>query len=205
MPLLHPGACPNKTDCSHSYFWEGVPRDYYFPECPNVTAADDLTGQACTATTLYPTDMLLYDDRLTLKLANETYRKTLGDPSLTQGQLEYWPIGGRPYSYRHAAEILNIMTPALENAKRIHPKTECTPADVTSVSHRMQPLPGGGYACFDTAKQNALYKSVCDGLKLQEGSGSTSALADFAMLMMGVGSFLALVGESYITDYFPAL
>jgi len=154
MPIMHPGGLCKDEDgepCYHSYFWESVPRDSYFSDC-------DPSSGDCVDKMLYNVDMVLYDHRLTVKLQNATNIDRLGDPALKQGQMAYWPIGGRPHTYRHATEILNLVTPELKKAKRIHSRSDCTKnIDVSSTEHRETSLMKGQYACFNPEFHNEDY------------------------------------------------
>jgi len=189
MPLMHPGGiCDDSIEpkCSHSYFWENVPRVQYFTGCD----PDKDPTASCIDNTLYPVDMVLYDQRVTITLnQNETLNRFINDPALVEGQRAYWPGAGLPHTYQHAAEILTILAPALDSAKRIHAATDCTPdVDVTSLKHAETPLGGGKYACFDPKYHNEAYvtcKSETEGAKTSPGSRITVSL-------LAMGSFLMM-------------
>lgn len=151
MPLLHPGKC-QAPGCSRNYFWEWIPTQEYFPEC-----APGQDRLSCNDEVLYPVDMWLYDHRTTFTFLSQEFRQSFPDPAVLEGQFEYWPIGGGIISYRHAAEILSIMAPALAKMERIHDSTSCTIADVTSILHAQNGLSGGSYACFDRTKHRQTY------------------------------------------------
>jgi len=156
-PIMHVGACTNKTVCPFDYFWEWLPIDEYFTGC----AAGDVS-ESCNDETLYPVDMWLYDHRTTQTVTNEDFAIGFPDKAIVKQQVEYWPIGGRLITPHHAADILDILGPSLAGAERLHPKTECTSVDVTSTKHRTDGLPGGAYACYDDAEyHNSKYFSGC--------------------------------------------
>merc|ERR1712194_411164 len=69
--------------------------------------------------------------------------------------------GPRKWLARHAAQILNNVGANLKTADRIYDKTECTPADVSSISHRPTGLDGGEYACWDDSFHNSKYFQNC--------------------------------------------
>lgn len=143
MPLLHPGSC-QAANCSQNYFWEWIPTKELFPACAN----GQLTSE-CSDNPLYPVDFWLYDHRTTLTFTSNEFKQTFPDKAVAQGQYAYWPIGGGIISYRHAAEILNLVAPRLAAAERIYPSTPCTRADVSSVNHAVDGLQPSQYACFD--------------------------------------------------------
>jgi len=156
MPLLHVGACTNTTTCPFNYFWEWLPIDEYFTECPTEEVSTN-----CNAKTLYPVDFWLYDHRTTLSITNEDFALGFPDRAIIAKQYDYWPIGGRLVTPHHAANILDQLGPSLVAAERLNPKTECTPADVSAIGHRMDGLEGGEYACYDVEQHNDLYFENC--------------------------------------------
>eukprot|EP00977_Amphora_coffeiformis_P021724 scaffold9782_cov150-Amphora_coffeaeformis.AAC.3 len=151
MPLLHPGLC-QAEECSQNYFWDWIPTQEFFPDCSKTQ-----DRQECNDNVLYPADMWLYDHRTTITFTSQEFRESFPDPAVIQGQYEYWPIGGGIISYRHAAEILSIVAPTLASVERIHPSTECTPADVTSVEHAQDGVGPGEYACYDRSLHRQSY------------------------------------------------
>lgn len=151
MPLLHPGKC-QADGCSQNYFWEWIPTQELFQEC---TEGQD--RWTCDDEVLYPVDMWLYDHRTTLTFIAQDFRNDFPDPAVLQGQYAYWPIGGGIISFKHAAEILSIMAPALAKMERIHDRTSCTEADVTSIAHAQDGLSRGTYACFDRTVHRQSY------------------------------------------------
>lgn len=158
MPILHVGKCKDAGNCSGNYFWEYVPIETYFQSCVgNITAS-------CNSNTFYPVDFWLYDHRTTLTLTNPDFSLGFPDKAIINGQMGYWPIGGRLLSPSDAAEILNIVGPQVAGADRIRPMTECTPdLDVTGEDHRKSGLAGGEYACYNEAKfHNTKYFKTCN-------------------------------------------
>lgn len=185
-PLLHPGGiCDDTLDpkCSHSYFWENVPRGQYFVGCD----PDKDDTDKCVGNTLYPVDLVLYDQRLTITIQNKTLNRIINEPAIVQGQIAYWPGAGLPQTYEHAAEILTILAPALESAQRIHPKTDCTPeVNVTSLEHAKTPMLEGKYACFDTTYHNDAYTTCDDSTDTTASSSSTITTVGTLIIMATV-------------------
>jgi len=148
MPILHPGSCPDKTLCKFEYFWEWLPNAEYFNQC-----SEGQDFATCNSSTLYPVDFWLYDHRTTFTITNPDFQLAFPDRAIIKKQYAYWPIGGRMITPHHAAEILDIVGPAMAGADRIYPETACTPeVDVVSKTHRTVGLPGGSYSCFNDAK-----------------------------------------------------
>jgi len=156
MPIMHPGSCANKTICPFEYFWEWLPRDEYFTDCP----AGEPTEE-CNEKTLYPVDFWLYDHRTTQMITNEDFIVGFPDKAIVEQQFDYWPIGGGLLTPHHAANILDQLGPSLAGADRLNPKTECTRADVSTTDHRTDGLAGGQYACYNETAHNTLYFESC--------------------------------------------
>ncbi|KAG7353227.1 hypothetical protein IV203_009276 [Nitzschia inconspicua] len=165
MPLIHPGIC-QAEGCSQNYFWEWIPTNALFPQCS--PGQDPVT---CDGEVLYPADMWLYDHRTTLSFTSPDFRNSFPDPAVLRGQYEYWPIGGGIISFKHAAEILSIMAPALAKMERIHDRTPCTAANVSSIEHAQDGLAAGSYACFDRAVHRASYLQ-CPAMKKKVSNGA---------------------------------
>lgn len=154
-PMMHYDKCES-VNCTSSYFWEFVPIDDYF------SCKDD--RESCNDDVLYPVDFWLYDHRTTNIVPTPEFIVNFPDKALMAKQYAYWPIGGRIVSYRHIAEILNIVGPKLGEAKRLHPATSCTPdVDVSSDAHRLfknkgeNMLKGGDFACYQTEFHETKY------------------------------------------------
>ncbi len=152
MPILHPGSCTAETCDTTQYFWEWIPTAELFPNC-----ADGQAFSECANSPLYPVDFWLYDHRTTLSFTSPDFKTAFPDLAVMQGQYAYWPIGGGIISYKHAAEILNIVAPLLASAERIHPETSCTAADVSSVEHAQDGLEPSQYACYDESVHRLEY------------------------------------------------
>jgi len=192
MPIMHVGACTNSTLCPYDYFWEWLPIQEYFTECP-----EGEISESCNSKTLYPVDFWLYDHRTTITVANEDFKLAFPDQAIIKKQYDYWPIGGRLITPHHAANILDTLGPSLLASDRLYPKTDCTSADVTSVEHRTSGLEGGAYACYDdTEYHNSKYFAGCkkgadepDGSDTGSGSGSlgfSSIIAVFTVILFSL-------------------
>jgi len=166
MPILHNGACSNKTACPDNYFWEYVPKEEYFNGCDGDITAD------CNDNVLYPVDVWLYDHRTTLSVKNEDFAVAYPDKAIISKQLEFWPIGGRLVTPFHAAKILDIVGPSISGASRLHAATPCQNADVSSRDHKLNGVAPGSYACYDDATHNIKYFQRCgDDKKSTDDSG----------------------------------
>jgi len=193
MPIMHVGGCTNSTICPYDYFWEYLPIQEYFTDCP-----EGEYSESCNSNTLYPVDFWLYDHRTTLTVTNEDFALGFPDKAIIAKQYDYWPIGGRLITPSHAADILDTLGPSLLTADRIYPKTECTSADVTSVAHRTSGLAGGAYACYDDAEyHNSKYFAGCTALPLSVShdsdshDGHDSDSHDSGAFCLGVSSTIA--------------
>lgn len=157
MPIMHVGACTNKTLCPHNYFWENVPKAQYFTGCEsNIT-------ESCNEETLYPVDVWLYDHRTTLSVKDPDFAIAYPDKAIIAGQMEFWPIGGRLITPFHAAKTLDIVGETISKAVRLHPATDCIKnVNVSSVSHKTNGIASGGYACYAKDFHNTAYFSRCD-------------------------------------------
>jgi len=96
MPIMHVGACTNKTVCPHNYFWEYIPIAEYFPDC-----AENAISKDCNEKPLYPVDFWLYDHRTTLQVTNEDFGIGYPDRAILKKQMDYWPIGGMYFTRNH--------------------------------------------------------------------------------------------------------
>lgn len=187
MPIMHPGTCLKNGDCSGSYYWEYIGLDAYFTSCKNFTIDD----QACLTSTLYPVDVWLYDHRTDGYIREGDFASVFPDKAVQEKQLIEWPIGGGKFTPVHAKKILDNVGPQMSAAKRLHPETSCTPADVASDSHRTthsdivsQGLGGGNYACYDEMVHNPKYAELCSG-----------SFGDFAMTKHLIGSLVSAVAS----------
>jgi len=199
MPIMHVGACTNSTICPYDYFWEYLPIQEYFTDC-----SDGEFSESCNSNTLYPVDFWLYDHRTTLTVTNEDFALGFPDKAIIAKQYDYWPIGGRLITPHHAANILDTLGPSLLSADRIYPKTDCTSADVSSVSHRTDGLAGGAYACYDdTEYHNSKYFAYCEAETFdilsdgeddgEDDSGAASSLSASSLIV----SFAALLSVMF--------
>lgn len=156
MPILHNGACTNKTLCPDNFFWEYVPKEQYFTGC------QDEIKESCNAETLYPVDLWLYDHRTTLSVKNDDFAVAFPDKAIVSGQMEFWPIGGRLITPFHAAKILDIVGESVATADRLHLETECVAnVDVSSTEHKKNGIAPGSYACYAKDFHNDAYFKRC--------------------------------------------
>ena len=65
-------------------------------------------------------------------------------PSQSAANTAYWPSNARILSYRHAAEILNVVAGSLASAVRLTPETACTEPTSDSQFRNLGP---GEYSC----------------------------------------------------------
>lgn len=173
MPLLHVecNLKPDETQCPLGFCWEVLNNTGYFGNCkqPTLKACEDNTPK-------YPVDFWLYDDRLTLQVLSDDFANEFPDKAIQAEQFAYWPIGAGALSYRHAAQILNIIAPALDKAKRLRDGTQCEEGvDVSGVAHRTVGLDGGEFACYDESYHRQEYlqcpsSSDDDDKKLEIGA-----------------------------------
>lgn len=181
MPLLHVKCelAPNEENCPLGFFWESIPN------------ADFINYQG-SGKPKYPVDFWLYDDRTTLTVLAPSFATTsFPDKAFQQRQYAYWPIGGGMLSYRHAAKILNIITPSLAKAQRIHDATNCEPGvDVSGVAHRTVGLDGGEYACYDESYHREEYLQ-CPSSSSSDRNLKVGAIAGIAV--GGAAGLLILV------------
>jgi len=93
----------------------------------------------------YHVDFWLYDDRVSLDFLSEQFATDWPHPALVARQFAYWPSNARILSYRHAAEILSIVSSQLDGAERVSPESECVvPVDSGKTERFLAP---GEYSC----------------------------------------------------------
>jgi hypothetical protein len=187
MPLLHV-SCDLKPDekvCPLGFFWEHLNNTDFFG------CQADVITECSNENPKYPVDFWLYDDRITLEVTDPSFaRDKFPDKALLAGQMAYWPIGADTLSYRHAAKILNIVAPALADARRIHDGTQCTPdVDVGGVAHRTVGLDGGEYACYNENFHRQEYLTCPKGLE----SGKTLSTGAIVGIAVGASAFLLVL------------
>lgn len=190
MPLLHVDCelAPDQDQCPLGFFWETVNNTVFFDNCE----ATDIQ-QCSNENPKYPVDLWLYDDRQTLEVLSKTFATQFPDKAVLEGQIAYWPIGGGSLSYRHAAEILNIVAPALADTKRLYDGTQCVSSvDVSGIAHRTVGLQGGEYACYDERFHRQEYlKCPVEASKASNAAiigGSVGGAAAF-ILLFGLGVY----------------
>ena len=191
MPLLHVDCDlqPDQDQCPLGFFWETLRNAAFFGNC------QESTLQACQDNTpKYPVDFWLYDDRQTLEVLRPSFGQDFPDKAILARQYAYWPIGGGALSYRHAAQILNIIAPSLDKAKRLHDGTQCIEGvDVSGVAHRTVGLDGGEFACYDDSYHRQEYlqcPASNDGLNSKISTGAIVGIsvggAAVAALILGM-------------------
>lgn len=190
MPLLHVDCelTPDQEQCPFGFFWESVNNTVFFDDCQ----ATDIQ-QCSNENPKYPVDLWLYDDRQTLEVLSKDFATSFPDKAVLEGQLAYWPIGGGSLSYRHAAEILNIIAPALAKTKRLYDGTQCVPSvDVSGIAHRTVGLQGGEYACYDERFHRQEYlKCPVESTKANQAAiiGGSIGGAVGLLLVVGLGVY----------------
>jgi hypothetical protein len=165
-PILHNHKCSN---CEGDFFWEYLPNAKYFKSCPE----GETSAANCNESPLYPVDLWLYDHRISSDIISDNFETNFPDKAIQQNQYAPWAIGyeGLAVSYKTAANILKSVTAPLANAERIHPATDCTVIDVSSVSHKTVGLSPGEYACYNDDFYVTGYKD-CASLE-SAGSAAT--------------------------------
>lgn len=100
----------------------------------------------------YFIDFWLYDDRVTLDFISDSFAQAWPHKAVVEKQYAYFPANSRIFSYRHAAEILTIITEPLKSAEKLElVSTQCTPAaegGYSGPAHRSAGMEPGQYACF---------------------------------------------------------
>lgn len=183
MPLMHVECDlkPNEETCPLGFFWETV-------------ANTNMTNFQGTGVPKYPIDFWLYDDRITLTVLDPKFGTEIyPNKAFREGQYAYWPIGGGSLSYRHAAEILNIVTPSIASAQRLYEPTGCEDGvDVSGVAHRTVGLDGGEYACYDERYHREEY------LQCPSGSWSEDLEVGAIIGIVAGGIFVCFVAVAFI-------
>mmetsp|Transcript_21867 Transcript_21867/g.51567 ORF Transcript_21867/g.51567 Transcript_21867/m.51567 type:complete len:586 (+) Transcript_21867:89-1846(+) len=121
-------------------YWENRAGDYA-PGSGNFLANEtkSVSGQHA-----YNVDFWLYDDRVALDFLSDEFANDWPQPAVTAKQYAYWPSNARILSYRHAAEILNVVAGSLASAERLTPETTCTEPTSDSQFRELGP---GEYSC----------------------------------------------------------
>lgn len=135
VPMMHVNAQLWEHDGGG--YWEPIKLPKYDRNTANVAP---LSGDA-----MYPVDVWLYDARSN-KMGSRYHEENIvvSDPAWNAAQYAIWPVDG-PFTYEQGARILNTLRGVFAKAKRVHPETDCT---VANVSKRVM-LPGGWWACLD--------------------------------------------------------
>jgi len=132
----------------------------------------------------YNVDFWLYDDRVSLDFLSARFAEDWPHPAVAAKQYAYWPSNARILSYRHAAEILNIVGERLETAERVAPPTDCTePAG----DEQFRDLGPGEYSCLHVFSIDFCPVSPGPEVKTADESSSVS-LAVFHL----VGLFVVI-------------
>jgi hypothetical protein len=186
LPLLHVSCnSPGEEGCDSGYFWESISTQEFFNNCTS-------NLEACNDQTHYPVDFWLYDHRESTMVKGPNFFDAFPDKAIGARQFAYWPIGAGTVSYRHAAEILELIAPALDKADRLHPSTSCTPGvDVSGIAHRVVGLEGGEYACYDEKFHRQAYFECPASRNSESGLGGGAmagivigAVVGFAVLVL---------------------
>ena len=107
----------------------------------------------------------------------QRFEREWPDRALRQDQYMTFSFDSHVYSYKSVAGWFEALADKIMSAKRLHPKTACTEAHVTSTAHvnyGAASLGGGQYACFHPQYHNQDYLTCPaksnDGLGLSAGA-----------------------------------
>ena len=133
----------------------------------------------------YYVDFWLYDDRVTLDFLSDSFATAWPHVAVVAKQYAYFPSNARITSYRHAAEILNVIAEPLKAATKLNEaSTTCTPVEggTSSKAHRTEGLAPGQFACYDRVTY-----SFCADTTTSGSSSTTSYQAlSFASFLLSL-------------------
>eukprot|EP00560_Eucampia_antarctica_P004287 CAMPEP_0197836358 /NCGR_PEP_ID=MMETSP1437-20131217/28696_1 /TAXON_ID=49252 ORGANISM="Eucampia antarctica, Strain CCMP1452" /NCGR_SAMPLE_ID=MMETSP1437 /ASSEMBLY_ACC=CAM_ASM_001096 /LENGTH=471 /DNA_ID=CAMNT_0043442477 /DNA_START=1901 /DNA_END=3316 /DNA_ORIENTATION=- len=114
----------------------------------------------------YYIDFWLYDDRVTLDFLSDAFAQAWPNKAVVNKQYAYFPANSRVFSYRHAAEILTVISDPLMKAIKLETAvTECTPAAAggyNGTAHRSSGMLPGQYACYTPITYDICTKDIID-------------------------------------------
>jgi len=158
----------------------------YFQDCPEGQISKD-----CNSNTTYPIDFWLFDSRSYLNIIGvdtPTLEGLFPDKAILAGQHWHYSRNDGPISYNVIARMLNEMTKRTKDAKRLHPKTNCTNVDPkTGVTAQIGGgLDRGEYICYDESLIQTKYLS---GLTIATSAAFSSfGYCTWIIWMMGLCS-----------------
>ena len=188
LPILWPGLCQGDEACNVMgplpAAYEVVKPEKNFPDCPS-----GQVNEACAKNTLYKSDFLLLEGYGLTLLEDDPdgFKAGWPDPALLAGQYMAFPFDNHAFSHRALAGWLDAFAERIDSAQRLHDRTPCVDARVTSLQHINYddtPLGGGEYACWNPQYHNAEY-GTCPP------SESSSGLSDGAVAGIAVGAVVA--------------
>lgn len=202
LPILWPGLCTG--DLCNVFgelpsMYETVNKETYFKDCRS-----NQINPECAKNTLYPVDFWLLEGFGYQQLEDdpEAFKAAWPDPAILAGQYMAFPFDFFVYSHRSLAGWLDAFAARIEKARRLHERTACKAAHVTSLQHisyGTSSLAGGEYACWNKQYHNSEYatcppKDQTDGL----ASGAVGGIAVGAVF---VGAALMFVVMKFILGY----
>lgn len=202
LPLLWPGLC--QGNLCHVFGelpvgYETVTKETYFKSCTNNQFTPD-----CTKDTLYPVDFWLLEGYGYQQLEDnpEAFKAAFPDPALLAGQYMVFPFENYVFSHRSLAGWLDAFAARIDKSSRIHERTPCKAAHVTSLQHINfgSPLLGGGeYACWNPQFHNSEY-ATCPPVSNTEGL-SSGAVTGLVVGAVFVGAAIMFVLMKFILGY----
>jgi len=184
MPIVHHNSSDGGKDV--------ITGPDFFPECEK-----GVLSESCNDNPLIPVDFWIYDSRSYLNiLDNEDVVKLIfPDKAMLAGQHWHYARNDGPLSYNAIHRMLEEMTKRMSKAKRMHPKTPCTPADPKSA---LTAKFGGGlgrneYICYNEDLIQSEYLSGCSaGPTLSNGTIAGIVIGSLAVVGIGVFMFFSL-------------
>lgn len=202
LPILWPGLCKGELCTRFGQLpnaYEVVNKATYFKGCPNNEVSPD-----CAKETLYPVDFWLLEGFGYQQLEDDPskFKAAWPDPAMLAGQYMVFPFDGFVFSHRSLAGWLDAFSARINKASRLHERTPCKSAHVTSLQHisyGSSPLSGGEYACWNPQYHNSEY-ATCPPKDPNEGlsSGAVSGIAVGAVI---TGAALMFVVMKFILGY----
>ena len=203
---MWPGLC---DDPSCQAFGE-IPQAYetvipavYFKDCP-----ENQIDATCGATPLYTVDFWLLEGYGLQQLEDdpEGLKAAFPDKALLEGQYMAFSFDAHVWSYEAVAGYFEALAARILQSKRLHPRTSCTEAHVTSTAHidyGEASLGGGQYACFNPAYHNQDYLTCPASTTLNSGDEGLSGGAVAGVVVGSVvgGALLSFIVMKYVLGY----
>jgi len=181
MPILHNDAEPDRA---YEYQTDFVTGTLPFENIMSAGTVGDPVP--------YYVDFWLYDDRVTLDFITNAFAQSWPNKAVLSKQYAYFPANSRIFSYRHAADILNVIGEPLGKAVQLETdaKTECTPAaegGYAGANHRNSGMLPGQYACYEPIDYDVCSESSSDS------SFATSSKTQSFAFLASFGAIVAAV------------